>query len=66
MKTIQLSGITAGLGALSFAKKLRRFNEQKSVPGVNPEHQDKFIANQIKMKVAAKAGISPKKVIKKK
>lgn len=40
MTKIELSGITTGLGALSFAKKLRRMDETIRVPVGNQKKDE--------------------------
>lgn len=55
MNTLEVSGISAGLGAMTLAKQLRRINEV-----MNP----KMVAMQQAMKVAKVKGVAPKEALK--
>ena len=59
MTNVEIAGISAGLGALTLTKHIRRIQEQ---PGVmNP----KMLAMQQKMKAASAVGVNPKTALKK-
>lgn len=58
MNNIEISGITAGLGALGFTKHIRRLSEMGGV--MNPKMQ----AMQQAMKVAKAKGVNPKTALK--
>lgn len=59
MNSLEATGISAGLGALTMAKKLRGINEQHSAKAA-----EKMGKMQNVMKAAAAQGVDPKEALK--